>query len=119
MFPAELAAEAFAYLTTVGRRTGAAREIEIWFALAGGGSTIYVMSGAPDRAQWVRNLRAEPRVTLRIGDEQRAARAQPLGDGGEEDALARRLLVAKYARGGESLDGWAARGLPVALRVEA
>ncbi|HEX8105478.1 MAG TPA: nitroreductase/quinone reductase family protein [Solirubrobacteraceae bacterium] len=115
-FPKHLAGEAFAYLTTTGRRTGRAREIEIWFALDDGGATVHVMSGAPSRAGWVHNLRADPAATVRVAGERRDVRAEGLGDGGEEDARARDLLVAKYGRDG-SLDGWRARGLPVALRV--
>jgi deazaflavin-dependent oxidoreductase (nitroreductase family) len=55
----------FCYLTTTGRRTGRPHEIEIWFVLLDG--TVYLMAGGGDRADWVRNLRADPEVRLRMG----------------------------------------------------
>lgn len=55
----------FLYLTTTGRRSGRPREIEIWFTVRGGRYCVVAEHG--DAAQWVRNLRAEPRV--RIGED--------------------------------------------------
>jgi len=52
------AGEAFVYLTTVGRRTGRAHRIEIWFAIHN--ERLYLMSGGRDRADWVRNLMRNP-----------------------------------------------------------
>ncbi len=117
MFPTHLADLPYAYLTTTGRRTGQPREIEIWFAGTDDPATVYVMSGQPDRAQWVRNLRVDPAVQVRIGEERVAARAQLLEPGSAEDADARARLVRKYARPGQPLEAWGRAGLPVALRA--
>ena len=116
MAPEDVAGEAFCYLTTRGRRTGRPHEIEIWFAVAGG--TFYLMSGGGDAADWVRNLRAEPTVTLRVGQTVWTGRGRVVaGDG--EAAQARRLVFDKYQPGyGGSLTGWRDTALPVAVDVQ-
>ena len=88
-----LAGEDFCYLTTVGRRSGKAHTIEIWFALLNG--NLYLLSGGGDSADWVRNLRKTPAVKVRIGSRTVAARAREV-TAPDEDALARRLLDEKY-----------------------
>lgn len=112
-----LEGESFCYLTTTGRRTGRLHEIEIWFGVRNG--TVYLLSGGGDHSDWVRNLRADPRVFLRIGDRKWEARARPVEDP-DEDATARRLLAAKYQgwREGVSLSRWARTALPVAIEPE-
>ena len=70
---ARLASEDFCYLTTVGRRTGTRHTIEIWFARENG--TLYLLSGAGETADWVRNLRKTPAVQVRIGSRTVAAAA--------------------------------------------
>lgn len=100
------------YLTTLGRRTGRPHEIEIWFALHE--ETVYLLSGGKDRSDWVRNLVAEPAVTLRIGERSRRTTARVVTEPGE-DAIARSLLLEKYGRGGGNLASWAATSLPVAV----
>ena len=49
----------FLYLTTRGRKTGHAREIEIWFTRRG--RSHYVVAEHGLRAHWVQNLLVEPR----------------------------------------------------------
>jgi deazaflavin-dependent oxidoreductase (nitroreductase family) len=109
-----LAAESFCYLTTTGRVTGRPHEIEIWFSLVPETRTLYMLAGGGDRADWVRNLRREPAVTVRVSGERLKGRARVVEDG-EEDGLARRLLVEKYERSPGSLSGWRRRALPVAV----
>ena len=93
--------------------SGEPHEIEIWFALADGAA--YMLSGGGDRSDWVKNLRANPAVTIRIGDERRAAVARVVVDA-DEDALARRLLVEKYRpRYSGELDEWGRTSLPIAV----
>jgi hypothetical protein len=59
---------------------------------------------------------ADPRVQVRVGDGEGDATARVLEAGSDEDALARRLLLAKYQRPGQDdLVDWARTGLPVAL----
>jgi deazaflavin-dependent oxidoreductase (nitroreductase family) len=110
-----LGRESFCYLTTVGRVSGEPREIEIWFALDG--DTLYMLSGGRDRSHWVRNLIREPSVTVRIGSETLAGRGRIVKPDSEEDSLARRLLLDKYARGDE-LAAWGRDALPVAVDLE-
>jgi deazaflavin-dependent oxidoreductase (nitroreductase family) len=109
--------EAFCYLTTTGRRSGRPHRIEIWFGTGPGpGRTIYVLAGGRDRADWVRNLMAEPHVQVQVGDTGGEATARVLQEGTDEDALARRLLLAKYQRPGkDDLVDWGRTALPVAL----
>ncbi len=86
--------ETYCYLTTTGRRTGRPHTVEIWFGVSNG--RLYLLSGGRDRSDWVRNLRAEPRVRVRVSDgPDVAARARVVSDP-EEDAAARRLLAGKY-----------------------
>jgi deazaflavin-dependent oxidoreductase (nitroreductase family) len=109
-----LAAENFCYLTTTGRVTGRPHEIEIWFSLVPETRTLYMLAGGGDRADWVRNLRREPAVTVHFSGERLKGEARVVEDG-EEDELARRLLVEKYERSPGSLSGWRRRALPVAV----
>lgn len=62
------------YLTTTGRISGHPREIEIWFTERGG--RFYLISEHYERANWVRNIQAQPRVTVRVGDRQFDATAR-------------------------------------------
>ncbi len=107
-----LAGEDFCYLTTVGRVTGRPHTIEIWFSLEG--QTLYMLSGGRERSDWVKNLRRTPQVTVRIADERFDGLARVVEEG-EEDELARRLLVAKYERTPGSLSNWRRSALPVAV----
>ncbi len=110
--PRSLAGEEFCYLTTTGRVTGRPHEIEIWFAVED--HTLYMLSGARDRSDWVKNLYRSPEVTVRIGGEHLGGRARIIEDA-KEDVLARRLLVDKYERRPGSLTNWRRAALPVAV----
>jgi deazaflavin-dependent oxidoreductase (nitroreductase family) len=112
-WPARWAREPFLYLTTIGRRTGRPHRIEIWFAAHDG--RLYLLSGGRERADWVRNLQATPRVTVELGDETRVGMAHVLEAGAPEDQLARELLVAKYAASEDDLDEWGRTSLPVVV----
>lgn len=109
-----LANEDFCYLKTIGRRSGEPHTIEIWFARQNG--NLYLLSGGGDAADWVRNLRKTPAVQVRIGTLTVVARAREV-TAPEEDALARRLLDAKYMgwKTGKRLSSWARNALPVAI----
>lgn len=112
--PVRLASEEYCYLTTTGRVSGRSHEIEIWFAAHG--STIYMLSGGGERSDWVKNLRVNPAVTVRIAERTFAGRARIVSDA-QEDALARRLLADKYGEyedDGQPTD-WARTALPVAV----
>ena len=107
-----LANQDFCYLTTVGRVTGRLHEIEIWFAIQG--ETLYMLSGGRDRSDWVKNLRRNPEVTVRINDEHFEGRARGI-ESEAEDELARGLLVEKYDRVPGTLTHWRRTALPVAV----
>jgi deazaflavin-dependent oxidoreductase (nitroreductase family) len=111
------ASEQFCYVTTRGRRTGNPHEIEIWFGLSG--QTLYMLSGGREKSDWVRNILAEPRVTVRIGSREFEGNGRAVAAGTDEDALARRLLLEKYS---ESYSGdlteWGRTALPVAVDLE-
>lgn len=117
MDDAHLASPDYCYLTTVGRITGKPHTIEIWFAYDG--HRVYLLSGGGERSDWVRNLRAEPRVGLRIRDRDMICRAEVVSHP-DEDALARRLVLEKYRpRYGGDLEEWGATALPVAITLPA
>ena len=74
------------------------------------------MADGRERADWVRNLMADARVTVRVGPQEGEALARVVGADSDEDALARRLLLAKYRQPGKSdLEGWSRSALPVAF----
>ena len=109
---ARAAHEPFAYLTTSGRRTGQPHRIEIWFAVDAG--RVYLMAGGRDRSDWVRNLQANPQVTVELAGETHAGTARVLQPGTPDDQRARALLVGKYQEGG-NLDEWGGASLPVVV----
>ncbi|MEX1264520.1 MAG: nitroreductase/quinone reductase family protein [Actinomycetota bacterium] len=112
--PTDVASLDFCYLTTTGRITGKPHRIEIWFALAD--QTVFLMAGDRDRSDWVRNLMITPDVELELAGRKRATRARAVDGSSEEDALARRLMLEKYAgRDGGDLSTWGRTALVVAI----
>jgi deazaflavin-dependent oxidoreductase (nitroreductase family) len=112
----ELARRSVCELETIGRRSGQPRRIEIWFASEPERERIYLLSGGRDRAHWVRNIRADRRVRVRLGDRWFDGAAAEI-EGDPDDGLARRLLAAKYQGwvSGASLSAWARDSLAVAI----
>jgi deazaflavin-dependent oxidoreductase (nitroreductase family) len=86
----------FLYLTTTGRISGQPREIEIWFTERGG--RFYLIAEHRERANWVRNIQAQPRVKVRVGDGQFDATARIVHDDREPEltAAVKALFHAKY-----------------------
>ena len=113
-----LADEDFAYLTTIGRRSGTPHRIEIWFALDG--RRLFLLSGGGDSADWVKNIRRNARVRVQVGSRTVAARAR-IARAGAEDKRARELLDAKYMawKRGKRLSSWARGATPVAIDLPA
>lgn len=113
-FPAGLSGLPVCYLETVGRVTGKRRTIEIWFAIDGW--TAYVLSGGRDAAHWVRNIRAQPSVRVRVGGRTFAGQARVI-EGETPEPRARRLLASKYQGWSQDqpLSRWARESLPVAI----
>jgi len=103
----------YCYLTTTGRRSGEPHTIEIWFGLDGW--TLYLLAGNGERSDWVRNLKKQPGVQVRVNDVTYAATARVVSDE-EEDRKARAMLVAKYQPTyDKDLTDWGRTALPVAL----
>lgn len=112
----DLATEDYCYITTTGRVTGNPHTVEIWFGL--NGRTLYVLAGSGRRADFVRNAIKHPDVTVRIGQRLFDGRAR-IADAPEEDALARRLLIEKYAPGSsDDLTEWGRTALPLAIDLD-
>lgn len=105
--------EDFCYLTTTGRVSGTPHTIEIWFAHDG--QTLYMLSGGGDGADWVKNARRRPEVSVRIRERSFTGHAR-IVDQAAEDARARRLVVGKYQpRSADDLGTWGRTALPVAV----
>ncbi|HYN29532.1 MAG TPA: nitroreductase family deazaflavin-dependent oxidoreductase [Dermatophilaceae bacterium] len=87
----ELAPTGTCDLTTVGRRSGRGRRVEIWYVVVDGH---VVLTGTPGPRHWLANLRAHPRAVLHLRDP-----ARDLGVTAEEvtDPVHRRR-VAEEAR---------------------
>lgn len=107
------AGEPYAFLTTVGRRTGRQHRIQIWFAVHD--ERIYVMSGGRDRSDWVHNLKANPNVSVELSGESRAGIARVIAADSAEDPLVRELLVTKYRKNEDDLVEWGRNSLPIAI----
>ena len=86
----------FLYLTTTGRVSGLAREIEIWFTERDG--RFYLIAENRDRTNWVRNIQAQPQVRVRVGDRQFDAAARVVDEAREPElaAAVKGLSDAKY-----------------------
>jgi deazaflavin-dependent oxidoreductase (nitroreductase family) len=103
---ADLAEQQVLHLTTTGRRTSLPREIEIWFVVCG--ERFYLFAETREAALWVKNIRRNPRVTVRIADRQIGATARVLDRDGDRQLWDRVTAIAhcKY--------GWG-DGLPVEI----
>ncbi len=115
------AREQFCYLITTGRVSGKAHEIEMWFATHPDGTdmtAVYCLSGGRDRSDWVKNVRANPALKIRIGPTTYAATGAVIEREAEEPR-AREALAAKYHgwSGGELPNEWAKESLPVGFRL--
>jgi deazaflavin-dependent oxidoreductase (nitroreductase family) len=102
----EVAEKRVLYLTTTGSRTGLPREIEIWFVVCG--ERLYLFAEAGEAAKWVKNIRRNPEITIRIGEQQIGATARVL------DRHADRALWDRVAAITDRKYGWG-DGLPVEI----
>ena len=96
----------YLYLTTIGRRSGLARRIEIWFTRHAG--RYYLVAEHGLKAHWVRNLLVEPAVRARVGRRSFRGRARVVDAGSE------RALIAVIRERSETKYGWGA-GLVVEI----
>ena len=110
--------EQYCYLTTIGRKTGRAHTIEIWFAQAPVSATLYLLAGSGERADWVKNISANHDVQVKIQDRVYSGTGRTVIDP-QEEALARRLVVKKYyKRDTVQTTGWEAESLPMAIDLD-
>lgn len=110
-----LAGESLASLTTTGRLSGKAHTIEIWFGLDG--ATMYLLSGGGNKADWVKNIRKDPNIRVRVGSRSISAKARVVRADTAADTTARELLDGKYQgwSTGKRLSSWARGALAVAI----
>ena len=94
------------HLTTVGRVTGQPREIEIWFIVWR--EKFYLFCEHGEAAGWVKNIRRNPNVTVRLGRRRIPATARVL------DARADHELCDEVAAIARRKYGWG-DGLPVEI----
>jgi deazaflavin-dependent oxidoreductase (nitroreductase family) len=94
------------YLTTVGRTTGLRREIEIWFVVCC--ERLYLFAETREAAGWVKNIRRNPKVAVRIGEWHIDATARVL------DRQSDRQLWDQVAAIADRKYGWG-DGLPVEI----
>jgi len=78
-----LAEEPFLYLTTVGRKTGLPREIEIWFTQFDG--RFYLIAEKRERAGWVQNILGNPQVTFRVSEQKFSGVGRVVDEANEAD----------------------------------
>ena len=108
----------YAWLTTVGRRSGEPRTVELWFVLDG--RTVHFLAGGGEDAQWVRNATVEPAVRLKLGQRTYAGRVRRPDPDSSEAADARRRMATKYQgwREGRPLSRWAQEALCIAVDLD-
>lgn len=96
--------------------TGKPHEIEIWFGILE--NTVYLMSGGGEKSDWVKNLKKNPSVTVRIGEQTFNAAARIVNDEAEGMPV-RNLLADKYneRESDGSLSEWARSALVVGLEI--
>jgi deazaflavin-dependent oxidoreductase (nitroreductase family) len=107
-------------ITTVGRRSGAPRRIEIWYFVVDG--HVYI-TGTPGPRDWLANLGAEPRFIFHVKEgasADLAARAAVIDDHAE-----RRRIMGAVMRENDwfrsqtfDLDAWVAGSPLVAVSFE-
>jgi deazaflavin-dependent oxidoreductase (nitroreductase family) len=94
------------YLTTIGRLSGLPREIEIWFVVCR--ECFYLLAETGEGAGWVKNIRRNPKVRVRIEELQINATARVL------DRRADHELWDEVAAIADRKYGWG-DGLPVEI----
>ena len=114
------ARERLCYLTTTGRVSGNPHEVAIWFAADGDNGAVYILSGGRDRADWVRNIRRNPRCSIRVGDAVYPGFGRVVEPDEALNRRAREVVAAKYGeqtRDGE-LSDWARSSLPIVIELD-
>jgi deazaflavin-dependent oxidoreductase (nitroreductase family) len=84
-----------------GHRTGEPRTVAVGYLELPDGSI--VVAAQSDEAAWARNLEADPRATVTIGERTFAARAERLDDADPRRIAAVRELILRYGTPSEGL----------------
>jgi len=84
--------EKFVHLTTIGRKSGKAHTVELWFALEDG---MVYLSHEGSLTDWMRNIEERGRVEARIGKLKFEADARIVGSG-EPREKGKHALYEKY-----------------------
>lgn len=103
-------------LSTVGRRSGRARRVEIWYVVVDGR---IVLTGTPGTRHWLANLREHPRAVLHL---RQPAEDREMSAAEVTDPAARRRVAELawrlqpwYAQQPYSIDDWVDRSPMVVL----
>jgi deazaflavin-dependent oxidoreductase (nitroreductase family) len=88
-----IAPRVYALLETTGRTTGEPRRTPVGNGLVAGSDTFWLISEHGTRADYVRNIQADPRVRVKIGRQWRAGTARLMRD---DDALERLRQTGRY-----------------------
>ena len=85
--------EKFIYLTTTGRKTGKPHTVELWFATSG--NRVY-LSHEGKETDWMKNIRKNSSVNIRIGKVQLTGTASETNEGSESREAGKKALYEKY-----------------------
>ena len=102
-------------ITTIGRKTGQPRRIEIWFHNVDGRLFI---TGLPGHRDWYANLVANPNFTFHLKDSVQAdlpARAVPITE--EKQRRAVMAAITRKLSGEHDLEDWVARSPLVEVQL--
>ena len=113
----ELADDPTIDITTIGRRSGAPRRIEIWMMVV---DDRFFITGTPGRRDWLANLRADPQLVVHLkGNRYRDLDARAVE---VRDDATRRLVIehlnAAWYRGQAPVDDLVARAPMVEVVFE-
>ena len=86
--------EQFLYLTTVGRKSGVQREIEIWFTRVG--AAYYLIAEHRTEANWVKNIQHNPHITFRLSSQRFAGSGRILSE--KADAALWQAVAERFAQ---------------------
>jgi len=104
------------YLSTVGRRSGEPRRVEVWYVIV---DEQIVLTGTPGARHWLANLRehADAVLQLRVPDRDLAVKAEEVTDRGKRRRVAQEAwrLQPWYAEQPFSIEDWVANSPMVVL----
>lgn len=103
-------------ITTIGRKSGRPRRIEIWYFVVDG--TVYI-SGTPGARDWYANVLANPQLIFHVKHGAHAdlsAYAEPILDQAERRRIMERIMAANSYFSGGDLAAWVAGSPLIAVR---